>query len=110
MTLPVPNMQAAQVRVLNKSGQEIGQGYVIPPWNSFFQQLVQQAPAVVDVNVADTPYTANANGRLIIIGAASITLTRGLVNINVSSSEIIPVSVGDTVSWTGAPTVQFLGA
>jgi len=109
MTLPVPNMQAAQVRVLNKSGQEIGQGYVIPPWNSFFQQLVQPAPAVATVSVS--PFTANANGTVIFTGGApAITLTRGLDVITLTGQRIIPISIGDTVSWVGATTVQFLGA
>ena len=101
MTLPVPNMQAALVYVRG------GFGFLAPPWNSFFQQFVQPAPAVASVTAS--PFTANANGTVIITGAATITLTRGLVAIALSS-EIIPVSIGDTVSWTGGATVQFLGA
>ena len=100
MTLPVPNMLAPLVDKFGK---------VLPPWNSFFQQFVQPAPAAV--SVATSPFTANANGTVIITGAASITLTRGLVAIALAAtSEVIPVSIGDTVSWTGPATVQFLGA
>ena len=83
-------------------------GKVIPPWNSFFQQFTQKAPTVVDV--AQNPYTPNIKGTVIIKGATTITLTRGLVNIVLTGQIIIPISIGDTLSWTGMPTsVQFLG-
>lgn len=100
MTSPVPNLQAKLVDKL---------GFIIPPWNSFFQQLVQRAPAVA--SVSQNPFTANANGNLIIQGATTITLTRGTINIDLTGQTIIPISISDTVSWTGVPTsVQFLGA
>lgn len=103
MTLPVPNMQAPLVKIAN------GLGFVIPPWNSFFQQFTQPAPAVADVTTS--PFTANANGTLIIKGAATVTLTRGTVNISLTGNQIIPISIGDAISWTGVPTsIQFLGA
>ena len=108
MTLPVPNQNAAIAEV-KKNARGALMAYLIPPWNSFFQQLVQPAPAVADITLP-SPFTANANGNVIIIGAATITLTRGSVSIDVSGEIIIPISIGDTVSWTGAPTVQFLGA
>ena len=99
MTSPVPNMQAPLVDKDRK---------VIPPWNSFFQQLVQQAPAV-DTVTEPSPFTANANGKVILTGAATINLTRGSDTINLNGQRIIPVRIGDTVSWTGAAVVQFLG-
>lgn len=100
MTLPVPNLGA---RFVDKFG------YLIPPWNSWFQQFSQRAPAVAPVTA--NPFTANANGNLIIKGATTITFTRGTINISLTGQIIIPISVGDTVSWTGVPTsVQFLGA
>jgi len=103
MTLPVPNMQAAIARVKG------GVAFIIPPWNSFFQQFVQPAPAVASVTTS--PFTANANGTVIFTGGAPvITLTRGTNNIVLTGQRIIPISVGDTVSWVGATTVQFLGA
>ena len=103
MTLPVPNMQAALARVKG------GMAYLVPPWNSFFQQFVQPAPAVS--NVATSPFTANANGTVIFTGGAPvITLTRGTDNIVLTGQRIIPISVGDTITWVGATTVQFLGA
>src|SRR5258708_1131471 len=84
------------------------EGIVIPPWNTFFQQFTQKASAVVDV-IASSPYTPNVRGNVIIIGAATITLTRGIININLTGQKIIPMGIGDTLSWTGSPTVQFLG-
>lgn len=82
---------------------------IIPPWNSWFQQFTQIAPASIDVSTTN-PFTANAMGTLIIQGATTVTLTRGTTVINLSTQEIIPISIGDTISWTGVPTlVQFLG-
>lgn len=100
MTLPVPNLGAKLVDKL---------GYLIPPWNSFFQQLVQRAPAVQ--NVDGSPFTANQNGTLILLGATGIHLIRGNVDINLGSLDpaIIPISIGDSVAWAGG-TAQFLGA
>lgn len=100
MTLPVPNMQAPLVDKDRK---------VLSPWNSFFQQLVQPAPAVATVTIS--PFTANANGTVIFTGGAPvITLTRGTDNIILTGQRIIPISIGDTINWVGATTVQFLGA
>lgn len=103
MTSLLPNMQSALVEVRSSKG------FIIPPWNSFFQQLTQKAPAVADVTL--NPFTANANGTLIIKGATTITLTRGLISIDLTGQIQVPISIGDTVSWTGVPTsIQFLGA
>lgn len=103
MTQPLPNMQAAIARVKG------GMAYLVPPWNSFFQQFTQPAPAVASVTLS--PFTANANGTVIFTGGAPvITLTRGTDNIVLTGQRIIPISVGDTVTWVGATTVQFLGA
>lgn len=102
MTLPVPNMQAALASVKG------GMAFLIPPWNSFFQQLVQAAPAVSTVTLP-SPFTANSNGKVIITGAATIDLTRGNTTVNLNGQRIIPVRISDTVAWTGAATVQFWG-
>lgn len=103
MTNPLPNQQSALVKIAG------GLGFIIPPWNSFFQQLTQKAPAVAAVTL--NPFTANANGTLIIKGATTITLTRGLISISLTGQIQVPISIGDTVSWTGVPTsIQFLGA
>lgn len=108
MTLPVSNLNAPMVSVKDKNGNEIGKGFIISPWNSFFQQFTQKAPAVAAVN--QNPFTANANGTLILKGATTITLTRGSTNITLTGQIIIPISVSDTVSWTGPGIGQFLGA
>jgi len=100
MTLPVPNMLAPLVNPQT--------GRLISPWNSFFQQLVQQAPAVANVTLP-SPFQANANGKVILTGATTIDLTRGDDTINLNGQRIIPVRIGDIVSWTGPATVQFLG-
>lgn len=102
MTNPVLNQNSPLVKVKN------GLGYIIPPWNSFFQQQTQKAPAATTVTIS--PFTANAHGTLIIQGAATVTLTRGTTNISLAGDQIIPIAIGDTVSWTGSPTlIQFLG-
>lgn len=108
MTLPVPSTNSPLVKVVDSTGKVIGTGTIIPPWNSFFQQFSQIAPAVSAVT--QNPFTANANGNLIIKGASTITLTVGTVDIVLTGQEIIPIRIGYTVSWTGKATVQFLGA
>lgn len=107
MTQAVYSTQSAIVTVKNAQGVVIGSGYIIPPWNSFFQQFTQNAPAVAAVN--QNPFTPNANGTLILKGAATITLTRGDANISLTGQIIIPMGIGDSVSWTGAGVGQFLG-
>lgn len=102
MTLPVPNMQSALASVRD------GLAYLIPPWNSFFQQFVQPAPDVAVVTLP-SPFTANANGKVILTGAATINLTRGSVTVNLNGERIIPVRIGDTIAWTGAAVVQYWG-
>ncbi len=100
MTLPVPNLNSPLVDRL---------GRLIPPWNTWFSQFSREAPAVVDFS-STNPLTANANGTVILTGAATVTLTRGTVSINLTGQRIIPVSICDTIYWTGGATVQFLGA
>lgn len=100
MTLPVPNLTSPLVDKLGK---------LIPPWNSWFQQFSQKAPAIA--TVATSPFTANANGTVIFTGGTPvITLTRGTVSIVLTGQRIIPISISDIISWTGATAVQFLGA
>jgi hypothetical protein len=121
MTLPVPNTNAPLV--------DTRTGKIIPPWNMFFQQLVQPAPAAVDVTNL-SPFTANSNGTLVITNAkvpnpldltTFITLIRGTVKTTIiGTNAVIPIAIGDTVLWTVDPTpptppalptkVTFLGA
>jgi hypothetical protein len=96
------------VSVRGPNGIEIGRGYLVAPWNSWFQQFSQKSPNIVSITIS--PYTANASGTLIISGTA-IFLTRGLISIALGNGQkIIPISIGDTVSWATASAVQFLGA
>ena len=107
-TRPVPNLNAAIGAT--KDGIKV---FLISPWVQFFQQFVQVAPAVQDVTAGLSPYTANQNGTVIISGAATANLIRGLVTIPINlnaGQAIIPISIGDSISWTGGATVQFLGA
>jgi|ERR1700748_59173 len=108
-TRPVPNVTAALGTVmLNGKPVDV---FWKAPWSLFWQQFVQQAAAVV--NIADqglgSPYTPNQKGNVIITGASSITLVRGTVSITLTGQKIIPMSIGDTLEWTGNATVQFLG-
>ena len=92
----VPNLKAALTDKLNK---------IIPPWNSFFQQFTAVAK---EAEIPTSPYTPNTQGNLIFITApASITLTRGSLNITMTGQKIVPVAVGDTVTWSGG-SVRFL--
>lgn len=103
-TRPVLNLNSAIGYVKD------GLVYLRQPWNSFFQQFVQQAPAVVNINLASSPYQANQNGKVIIKGATSIQLTRGQDTVNINGQLIVPVSIGDIVAWSGPVTsVQFWG-
>lgn len=104
MTQPVLNLQAPLVSVKDSKGNVIGTGTVIQPWNSFFQQFTQAAPAAV---VATSPYTPNAKGTLITSAAVSTTLTRGGASFTFTTQRIFPMAIGDTITWAGA-TAQFL--
>jgi len=106
----LPNMGAALVRVTNNKGDEIGKGFVVSPWNTFLQQLVQAAPAVQTITTP-SPFQANVAGTVIITSAGTVFLTRGSVTVSLGTGQkIIPISIGDIVSWTGVTTVQFWGA
>jgi hypothetical protein len=109
MTNPVLNQQSPLVSVRDKNNKEIGKGFIIPPWNSFFQQSTQKAPKVA--NVTQNPYQANANGTVIITTGTAVKLTRGPTVITLGNGLfIIPINISDIVSWGSAATVQFLGS
>lgn len=93
----VPNLQAALVDKLGK---------IIPPWNSFFQQFTSLAEAA---SVPISPFEPNTQGNLFFTsGTPGIILTRGNLNIILTGEKIVPVAVGDTVTWSGATVVYFL--
>jgi hypothetical protein len=110
MTRPVPNTNSPLV---DKNGK------IINPWNIWFQQFSQQAPAVVNIVVGVSPFSYRANniGQIIVRGGtvSNISLIRGnpiiLSNvINFTGALSVPVSIGDIVKITYSvlPTVQFL--
>ena len=108
-TLPIPNQKAPIAQVKGPDGKTLGFAYIISPWSNWFQQFSQAAPAAVDVS-ASSPFTANSNGTLFLIGSAAIMLIRGSTTINLAgASVVIPISIGDTVNWVGG-AVNFLGA
>jgi len=108
-TRPVPNIQSAIGEAKNSRGIVIAKVFLLNPWSQWFQQFVQKAPAA-DTSIT-SPYTPNANGTLILTGATSVVLTRGNLNINLTNGQnIIPLGIGDTVSWASAASAQFLGA
>ena len=100
-TRPVPSIVSPIVDILT--------GKLTGPWAQFFQQFVQKAPIIIDVSSL-SPYTANQLGTIIITGGTTIKLTRGKVVIALANGQaIIPISIGDTISWASG-TVKFLGA
>ena len=99
MTRPVPNLGSALVDKLGK---------LIPPWNAWFQQFSQNAPAAVTISAS--PYQANKVGTVFINAAATgSSLTRGSTVITFAAGQInIPIAIGDIVAWTGPAIVKFL--
>lgn len=114
MTQPVLNLNSPLVEVRKSIGGKLV-GYLIPPWNSFFQQFVQPAPAVATITLASSPFTftPNVNGNLIVSGGvvSNISLMRGNDTIDLTGEKIIPTAINDTVSitYSSPPTVKFLG-
>jgi hypothetical protein len=100
-TRPVPSIVSPIVDLLT--------GKLTGPWALFFQQFVQKASTVIDISSL-SPYTANQLGTIIITGGGTVKLIRGSVSITLTGTQpIIPISIGDTVSWTSG-TAKFLGA
>jgi hypothetical protein len=112
---PLPNMGAALVIVRGPDGRQIGKGFILDPWNRYFQQFGQVAPTPAPVTGASPfSYTANTKGSFFIIGGtvSNITLTRGTDTFNLTGEKVIPISIGDTVTVTYSvlPAMTFLGA
>ncbi len=100
-TRPVASIVAPMV--------DLKTGKLVSPWIQFFQQFVQKAPTIIDIS-ALSPYTANQLGTIITTNGTTVKIIRGNVTINlVNGQSIIPISIGDTVSWATG-TFQFLGA
>ena len=96
------------------------EGKLIAPWNMFFQQLVQPAPAVASVTLTGSPFdfTPNTNGNAIVYGGtvSNISIIRGTDVITVASSTtnpvIVPLAINDTlrVTYSVLPAIKFLGS
>lgn len=118
LTNPLPNVISpiARVEVTVNGKKAEGKAFIIPPWNSFFQQFVQQAPAALEITLDASPFsiTPNAQGMLSVNSGtvSSVILTRGNINITISGDarSIIPIRIGDivTITYSVAPTVYFL--
>ena len=100
-TRPVPSTASPIV--------DLKTGKLINPWLQFFQQFVQKAPAVVDVST-QSPYTANQLGTLVTTNGTTIHWIRGNVTVVLANGQaIIPINIGDTVSWASG-TFKFFGS
>lgn len=115
MTQPVLNLNSPLAEVKTDTRGRLV-AYLISPWNSFFQQFVQPAPAVATIELTGSPFkfTPNVNGNLIISGGvvSNISLMRGTDTIDLTGEKIIPTAINDSVSitYSNAPSVKFLGA
>lgn len=89
-------------------------GLIQSVWINFLKQFASAPPAISEIALTGSPFsiTANNNGTMSIIGGtvSSTILTRGQTDIDVSSSKLIPISIGDTltVSYSTAPQIQFI--
>lgn len=107
-TRPVPNTQSPIGEVKKDASGNL-KIYLISPWLQFFQQFVQKAPSP-ETNV-NNPYTPNATGSLVITGGVGVILTRGQVSVTLGNGVFtIPMSIGDTVSWSSVASAQFFGS
>lgn len=115
MTQPVLNLNSP-IGEVKKDARGRLVTYLIAPWNSFFQQFVQPAPAVATIELTGSPFkfTPNVNGNLIVSGGvvSNISLMRGIDTIDLTGEKIIPTAINDSVSitYSSAPSVKFLGA
>ena len=116
-TRPVPNTQSAVAATADGKIKV----FLITPWTQFFQQFVQKAPAPIDVSSSAQPYQANQRGKIIMnwpAGTPTVNFYREAphpIIINLSGVRIIPIAIGDTLTWTFVgnpatdPTVLFYG-
>ncbi len=114
MTQPLPSMKSPIGRVM-VNGKEFGMCFLLPPWNSYFQQISQAGSEVLVANVGSSPFeiTANANGTMIILSGTvtGITLTRGVNSFNLDvGNQLIPIRINDmlAVTYSVLPTITFL--
>ncbi len=99
----------------NTSSPFVGKfGKIIAPWIQYLQQFTQAPPNILSVipGVSPSSYTAKEPGNVAITGGtvSAITLTRGVISINVTGQRLIPVAINDvvTVTYSVLPTIQFI--
>ncbi len=99
--IPLPNLISPFV---GKGGK------LLAPFIQYLQQFTQSPPNIADIIVVGSPfsYTAKEPGNISIIGAATATLTRGLISVDVTGQKLVPVAIQDVITVTGAPTMKFL--
>ena len=110
-TRPVISSLSPIGEARDSSGKILAKVFAISPFTQFLQQFVQKAPTIIDIS-ALSPYTANQLGTIIVTTGGTVKLIRGSISITLLDTQpIIPISIGDTVSWTsGAAVVKFLGS
>lgn len=89
-------------------------GLVTQVWQLFFNALTPSVDAITALVVSASPasFTATQPGNVAVSGGTltAVTLTRGSVVLNLGTSRVVPVSVGDVVkvTYTAAPTMNFV--
>lgn len=89
-------------------------GKVISPWIQYLQQFTQAPPTILAVVPNGSPfsYTAKEPGLVAVSGGtvSAISLTRGVVTIDVTGVKLIQVSINDVVEVTYSvlPTIRFI--
>lgn len=89
------------------------QGNVTQTWLRFFNAIIGEPEAIVDITVGASPFSRKVSKRgfVSIVGGtvSAVTLTRSRKTITVSAGNI-PVMNGDTIeiTYSAAPTVSFI--
>lgn len=89
-------------------------GTIAAPWTQYLQQFTQAPPNFLELfpDVSPFSYKAVEPGLIGIEGGSvsDVTLTRGIIQINVTGTILVPVSIADTVeiTFTDTPTVFFI--
>lgn len=112
MTLFIPNMLApfGQGSVTINGRSYKFNTYLIPPWNSFFQQFTQAPPPMLGINIGASPFTYEAKevGNVLISGGTltDVALIRGNDTVSIGPVRLVPVGVRDLVriSYSVIPT------
>lgn len=90
-------------------------GLIQRPWNSFFQQFVQQPPPFITLEPIADPfvYDSREPGTIAIVGGTitNVDLTRGAETLSLGAVRLIPVAIRDiiTLTYSVVPTaIRFI--